>query len=305
MPSAVSGRQWPAESPAKKTSSVDGARAACAGSSCPGSGPRPGAAAPRGRPSAPSRGSAGRTSRRPTRISSCGGEAPAVAGRHDRAVDPDLELAARSAGMHLEPARERGVGRLVSARASTRRHPSASTTSGADTSPRSVLTLTSAVRRPRAPLDLGRLELGVVLLVEQLAERRGSRRSRRSMAAGSARSCAGVCRPAARTSGGSSPRARAPRARRWARRRPRSGARRSRSGPASAPRGARPSSPRRGAGPQSSPRRRSRRSRRCSAVRSRASLGAPPRHRGMRLPTATGPTWPAEVDRYSSAACRR
>ena len=42
-----------------------------------------------------------------------GRERPAVAGGHVAAVDPDLHLLAGAAGMDLEPARERGVGRLV------------------------------------------------------------------------------------------------------------------------------------------------------------------------------------------------
>ena len=49
------------------------------------------------------------------RCSSRGREAPAVAGRDVAAVDPDLEIVAASAGMDLEPARERRVGRLVAA----------------------------------------------------------------------------------------------------------------------------------------------------------------------------------------------
>jgi hypothetical protein len=42
-----------------------------------------------------------------------GGEAPAVARGHVGAVDPELEVAARPMRVHLEPARERRLGRLV------------------------------------------------------------------------------------------------------------------------------------------------------------------------------------------------
>ncbi len=43
-------------------------------------------------------------------------ERPAVSGRHVAAVDPDLEIVARPGRMDLEPARERGIGRLVAGR---------------------------------------------------------------------------------------------------------------------------------------------------------------------------------------------
>ena len=87
--------------------------AACGGSSCPGSGP--------GRCSRSSASSSvvSRTWKRgskeptPIRSSSRGGEGPAVAGGDVAAVDPDLEVLAAAAGVDLEPARERRVGRLV------------------------------------------------------------------------------------------------------------------------------------------------------------------------------------------------
>ncbi len=43
-----------------------------------------------------------------------GGDAPAVAAAHERALDPDVQRVAFPAcvGMHLEPARERRLGRL-------------------------------------------------------------------------------------------------------------------------------------------------------------------------------------------------
>jgi hypothetical protein len=44
-----------------------------------------------------------------------GGKAPAVAGRHVAAVDPDLHLVAGAPGVHLEAARQGRVGRLVAA----------------------------------------------------------------------------------------------------------------------------------------------------------------------------------------------
>ena len=70
------------------------------------------------------------------------GEAPPVAGGHDRAVDPDRQVVGASVRMHLQPARERRVRRLVAAvPASMRRQPSASTISGALRSPRSVCTV--------------------------------------------------------------------------------------------------------------------------------------------------------------------
>ena len=43
------------------------------------------------------------------------GDAPAVAATQERAVDVDLEVAAATIRMDLEPARERSVGRLVAA----------------------------------------------------------------------------------------------------------------------------------------------------------------------------------------------
>ena len=49
----------------------------------------------------------------PIRSSSLGREGPAVAGGHVAAVDPDLHLLAGAAGVDLEPAGERRVGRLV------------------------------------------------------------------------------------------------------------------------------------------------------------------------------------------------
>ncbi len=71
------------------------------------------------------------------------GEAPAVAGGHDRAVDPDRQVVRRAVRVDLEAAGERGVGRLVAGRRrpASRRQPSASTISGADRSPRSVWTM--------------------------------------------------------------------------------------------------------------------------------------------------------------------
>ena len=41
------------------------------------------------------------------------GEGPSVPGGHVAAVDPELHLLAAAAGVDLQPSRERGVGRLV------------------------------------------------------------------------------------------------------------------------------------------------------------------------------------------------
>ena len=90
--------------------------------------------------------------------------------------------------MDLEPARQRRVGRLVAAEpASTRRQPSASTTSGA------VEVAAVGVHDVAgAAVHLRGLELEVALVGEQLRRARGSRRSRTSRAARSARAPCGV-----------------------------------------------------------------------------------------------------------------
>ena len=125
-------------------------------------------------------------------------------------------------------------GCTLSCSPSTRRQPSASTISGARTSPRSVW-----IDVAGAPVDLGGLELraGAALLPQQLAEASGSRRSRTSTADRPARGACRACgRAASRTSAGPNPRARGPAAIRWGRRTRRSWrSRRPRSGRAAGP----------------------------------------------------------------------
>ena len=112
MPSAVSGRQWPAESPQKKTSR---------GGGLPQPVRDPVALVALGRQVEPLGQLDGRLLDVEARVEAAdadpelvvGGEAPAVAGGDDAALDPDLEVVAAAAGMDLEAARERRVGRLV------------------------------------------------------------------------------------------------------------------------------------------------------------------------------------------------
>ena len=107
MPSAVSGRQWPAESPAKKTS-PSAARAELVRD--------PVALVADGVALEPLGQLDGRLLDVKARVEGAdadahlvlGREAPAVAGRHDRAVDPDLEVAARRRGCTSSP-RESGA----------------------------------------------------------------------------------------------------------------------------------------------------------------------------------------------------
>ena len=230
MPSAVSGRQCPAESPTKKTPPL-GRLAHLVRY------PVALVANRRRRRSWARRTVVSLTwkrgSKEPTPIRDCVArrEAPAVAGGHVAAVDPDLEIVRAAVGVHLEAARERRVRGLV---ARPRRGSAASRGR-----PRSA-----GPRRRRGPCGPLRPLRPSTLAVSNSASfwsssrrrARGSRRSRRSRAGGSARCRAGCGPPAPRTPGGSSPPAPCVRARRWGRRRLRSGARRSRSGRAAAPR---------------------------------------------------------------------
>ena len=115
MPSAVSGRQWPAESPQKKTP-VLGAAAELVGDPV---------ALVAHRVALEVVGEEdGRVLHVEARVERAdadprllaGREGPAVAGGHVAAVDPDLEIVAGAGRMHLEPARERRVGRLIARR---------------------------------------------------------------------------------------------------------------------------------------------------------------------------------------------
>ena len=132
MPSAVSGRQWPAESPQKKTPVLGAAPELV----------RDPVALVADRVALEV---VGKEHRRVLHVEArveradadpgllARGERPAVAGGHVAAVDPDLEIVAGPGRVDLEAARERRIGRLVAAGGETRRHPSASTTSGAET----------------------------------------------------------------------------------------------------------------------------------------------------------------------------
>ena len=112
MPSAVSGRQCPAESPAKKTP---------ASAAVPQPVRDPVALVADGVALEPLSQLDGRLLDVEARVERpdadahlvVRGEAPAVAGRHDRAVDPDLELAARAGGCTSRPRESGASGRLV------------------------------------------------------------------------------------------------------------------------------------------------------------------------------------------------
>ena len=97
------------------------------------------------------------------------GEAPAVAGGHVPAVDPDLHVVAGPARMDLEPPRQGGVGRLIVAVAA-RQHPTPP--KSVDDQRRGDFATVRVDGRPRAPVHLGGLEASVVLGVEQDAELR-------------------------------------------------------------------------------------------------------------------------------------
>ena len=175
MPSAVSGRQWPAESPAKKTPpSVAAAQLV-----------RDPVALVAGRLLAEVLGQqhgglldveAGveRADADPHLVA--GGEGPAVAGGHVAAVDPDLEVLAAARRVDLEPARERRVGGWkpspwpAPAASRARRRPAAR-----ETTPRSVSMAIVARRRSRG--RRGRSTLAVSNVASQ-SRPRASRRVR-------------------------------------------------------------------------------------------------------------------------------
>ena len=155
-----------------------------------------------------------------------GGEAPAVARRHDLAVDPDRQVVVGAVGVDLQPARQRRVRRLVArvggqvAAPAQRVHDQR----------RGQVAAVGVDRVAGAAVDLGGLERAVGLLAQQAAqlavvERR--ERPRQRPVVGAERGRHAQLR---RRSGGASPSGPAPRATPWGCRTPRSGARRSRSG---------------------------------------------------------------------------
>jgi len=103
-----------------------------------------------------------------------GREAPAVARRDVAAVDPDLEVLGAAGRVHLEPARERRVGRLVAG--GPGEHPAPAERvddqgGGDDATVGLHRDLVGAVLgAAREPLDLGGLEARVTPLPEQRAE---------------------------------------------------------------------------------------------------------------------------------------
>ena len=147
--------------------------AACAGSSCPGSGP---CRAPRS--SAQQLGrlpdvEAGVEGADPDPGLLAGRERPAVAGGHVAAVDPDLEVLGAALGVHLEPARERRVRRLETV--AEGQHPApAERVDDQRRADHAAVGLDRdrpvAVLAAGAAVDLGGLEAGVAVGPEQLAE---------------------------------------------------------------------------------------------------------------------------------------
>ena len=108
IPSAVSGRQWPAESPAKKTPSSVAGRSLC-GIQLPWY-PSRRQAPLRDQPHGRVLDVVARVERAdPDAQLVVRRERPAVAGADHALVDPDLEVLAAAAGMHLQPARETRV----------------------------------------------------------------------------------------------------------------------------------------------------------------------------------------------------
>ena len=102
-----------------------------------------------------------------------GGEAPAVAGGHVAAVDPDLEVLAAALGVDLEAARERRVGRLVAVAVGQHAAPAERVDDerGGDHAAVGVdRDRAVAVGRGRPAVHLGGLEAGVAVAPEQLAE---------------------------------------------------------------------------------------------------------------------------------------
>ena len=96
------------------------------------------------------------------------GEAPAVAGGHVAAVDPDLQVLRPAVRVHFEPARQRRVGRLVDAVGGENAPPA----ERVDDERRAQLAAVCGDAAVATSLDLGRFELEVPLLGEQRAELR-------------------------------------------------------------------------------------------------------------------------------------
>ena len=173
-----------------------------------------------------------------------GREAPAVAGGHvarGRSRSPSRRRRPRGAPRARATAGRPAAG---SREPSTRRQPRASTTIGAVRSPRSVWTVlpvrppTLAVSKPAS--DWAQSSEHSSRVVE-------GREGPGQLASARCRAACGP--PAGRTSGGASPSGRAPAATRWGSRRPTSGARRSRSGRAPITRAPVPASSRATASP--------------------------------------------------------
>ena len=124
-----------------------------------------------------------------------GGDAPAVAAAHEVALDPDVErVAGRSARAGGPRARARAARRAAgrAGRPSTRRQPSASTTSGGAQVAAVGATTTSPSARPRGPRP-SRSRSGRRRTAPTARGRaRGSRRPTSSRAGGSARVPCGV-----------------------------------------------------------------------------------------------------------------
>ena len=102
-----------------------------------------------------------------------GRKRPAVAGRDVAAVDPDLHLLATAARVDLEPARERGVRRLVDVAAGEHAPPAESVDDqrgGEDSAVGLDRDRTVAIRGPGAAVHLRGLEAGVAVLPDELAE---------------------------------------------------------------------------------------------------------------------------------------
>ena len=189
-----------------------------------------------------------------------GGEGPAVAGGDVPAVDPDLEVLAAARRVDLEAARERRVGGLVAVAAGQHAAP-AERVDDQRRADRAAVgvdgQLTAAVPARGASVDLRRLECGVAVRPEQLADLpvvEGREGPGKVVAGGSV---GRVDDELARSAAARPPSGRWPAASRSGSRRPRSAARRSRSGrrparrprsrPARGPRPARRSSLRRSA----------------------------------------------------------
>ena len=108
-----------------------------------------------------------------------GGEAPAVAGGHVAAIDPDLQVVGGSARVHLEPARERRLNGLVAAGAE---HAAPAQAVDDQRRPQLAPIGLDPTASPEAagPLTCCGLELGVAAARTGARTGPGSRRSRTS-----------------------------------------------------------------------------------------------------------------------------